>query len=444
MRARIATAWIALLLCPTPSFAAGTVSIDANGFVNFVAGGGDTNNLSVNATIGGGNATIAFTDSGATVDESEAACDLIGSTITCSGPFVSWTAKLGDMNDTATASGNLEGGIQGEDGNDSLKGSESNELQELVNGGNGQDQVMGRGGADFVVGEGGIDFVDAGPGNDTIGDAGGEGNDSLGGGDGFDVVAYTGTSLPPSPLETFSVNLVQGGGGRTNGTPETDALVAIEDVDTSGLFAPSGDDTVVGSAGSNLIRTGAGNDAIRPGGGADYVVAGAGDDGIDAVDGSADRIACEQGTDTVRVDQFDELSECENVAVVPIAAANGDRTAPDCTVTGVKRALSRRSFFRGFTPKVKCNEAATLDIRIVVNVAGGLLARVGDLVLGERTTTAGANVKVKPARRFARRLRRGRAFRVRLEVEARDQLGNRSVETKRIKVRKARKKRGRR
>lgn len=444
MRARIATAWIVLLLVPAPAFGAGTVSIDPDGFVDFVAGAGETNSLSVDATITGAQVTIAFTDTLAAVSESEGDCQKSGATVTCSGQFAGWTAKLGDAHDTARAAGNLEGGIEGEDGNDSLYGSEANELQEFLNGGNGRDQLYGRGGSDFLVGEGDIDFVDAGPGNDVLGDAGGEGNDSLGGGDGFDVVSYTGTLLPPALAETFGVNLPLGAGGRTNFTPETDSLAGIEDVDTTGVFAPSGDDAVVGSASSNRIETGAGADGITPGGGPDVVLAGMGDDNIDAVDGSGDRVACEQGSDTVKADQFDELSECESVSVTTIAPSAADRDPPACGVTGVKRTLSRRAFFRGFTPDVDCNEGATLDLRIVINVKGQVLARVGDLVLAQRTTAAGTNVKLKPARRFARRLKRSRAFRVRLEVDARDQTGNRSVVTRRIKVKKASKKRTRR
>jgi Ca2+-binding RTX toxin-like protein len=444
MRARIATAWLVLLLAPAPAFGAGTVSIDPDGYVHFVAGAGDTNHLSVNATISGGQATIAFADALAAVNESETDCLKSGATVTCSGQLGGWTAKLGDAHDTATATGNLEGGIEGEDGNDSLYGSDANELQEYLNGGNDRDQLYGRGGSDFLVGEGASDYVDAGAGNDTIGDAGGEGNDSLGGGDGFDVIAYTGTSLPPAPVETFAVNLALGGGGRTNLDPETDALAGIEDVDTTGLFAPSGDDAVVGSGSSNRLETGSGADGITAGAGPDTVFAGAGDDSIDAVDGSGDRIACEHGADTVRADQFDELTECESVSVTTVAPAAADGDPPACSVTGVRRTLSRMSFFRGFTPDVDCNEPATVELRVVINVKGGVLARVGDLVLAQRTTASGRNVRLKPARRFARRLRRGRALRVRLEVDARDETGNRSVVTRRIKVKKARKERARR
>ena len=285
--------------------------------------------------------------------------------------------------------------------------------------------------------------MDGGNGNDTLGDAGGEGNDSLGGGGGFDVVSYTGTSVPPAPLETFGVNLLQGSGGRTNVAPETDSLLSIEDVDTTGLFAPSGDDAVVGSAGSNVIETGAGADAVTPGGGADSVFAGAGDDGIDAADGAGDRIACEGGTDSVQADQFDELSECESVATVMVAGASPDQAGPACTIARVRRAMNRRAFFRGFRPDVDCNEPAELHLEVLINVRGRLLARAGDLVLAERRTAAGTNVRLKPARRFARRLPRRRAFRVRLRVEARDAAGNRSVKNRRIRVRKASKKRGR-
>ena len=112
MCARLALAGLTLLLTPAPAFAAGTVSIDGDGFANFVAGGGDANGLSVTATISGTEATIAFADAGATVNEGEADCEKSGGTVTCTGQLVGWTAKLGDGHDTATASGNLEGGIR--------------------------------------------------------------------------------------------------------------------------------------------------------------------------------------------------------------------------------------------------------------------------------------------------------------------------------------------
>ena len=73
-------------------------------------------------------------------------------------------------------------------------------------------------------------------------------------------------------------------------------------------------------------------------------------------------------------------------------------------------------------------------------------SRVGDLVLAERSLDAASgatSVRVKPARRFARRLRT-KSFRARIEIKAIDQYGNRSSASKRVRVKKAARKRKRR
>ena len=73
-----------------------------------------------------------------------------------------------------------------------------------------------------------------------------------------------------------------------------------------------------------------------------------------------------------------------------------------------------------------------------------MTARVGDLVLAEAAVAAGAPApRIKPAKRFTRRLRKNRAIRARLVVEATDEYGNRSVVTTNVKAKRAKKKRKR-
>ena len=73
----------------------------------------------------------------------------------------------------------------------------------------------------------------------------------------------------------------------------------VDDRDTSGQ--------------SDTLRMGGGNDTVILIGGNDTVCLGDGDDTAFTADGYIDFIKCGDGNDTVNVDSFDILEECENV-----------------------------------------------------------------------------------------------------------------------------------
>jgi Ca2+-binding RTX toxin-like protein len=185
--------------------------------------------------------------------------------------------------------------IRGGDGNDTISSGAGNDL---VWGGDGDDTVDGGDGNDFVWGDAGDDILDGGAGDDQV--SGGDGNDTIymspgadieDGGDGIDTIilgdwagAYSGT-----------LNLETGGN-----FPEGDIdsqnhkVLNFENVTTQ----VTGNMTIVGTDGDNIIKTGAGDDFIYAGDGDDTIDAGAGDDtivssrGIDFEDGG-------EGNDTL-------------------------------------------------------------------------------------------------------------------------------------------------
>jgi Ca2+-binding RTX toxin-like protein len=132
--------------------------------------------------------------------------------------------------------------------------------------------------------------LNGGAGNDTF--TGGAMNDTISGNGGIDTVSY-GTSTA-----ALTVNLTS---GTATGTGiGTDALLSIENVTTG-----SGNDTITGSAGDNVISSGGGTDTLLMySGGNDTVLAGDQNDQIifggaftaaDTVDGGT-------GTDTLNLD----------------------------------------------------------------------------------------------------------------------------------------------
>ena len=233
---------------------------------------------------------------------------------------------------------------------------------------------------------------------------------------------------------------------------------------------------MVGNDSPNLIQTAHGNDVINPGNGADVVftdpgggpqVLGngpeptSGNDIVDVADGFGDQVQCGPGADTVQADQFDVdpnqdgntvdtliHPDCEAVSVVERRAGGADVIAPICTLAAVKSRYSRKAFLRGFNVRITCSEGATLVVQLLTKWTRKLFpSRAGDVVLTEKsaTVTAGTagTVKVRPAKKFRKRFRK-KGFRVRVDVEARDQYGNRSIVRKTVKVKKVKAKKKRR
>jgi Ca2+-binding RTX toxin-like protein len=186
--------------------------------------------------------------------------------------------------------------LRGGEGNDTLRGLEGND--DLIGGGGndelqgwiGRDTLDGGDGDDKLYGWSGEDVLRGGAGNDYL--SGNLGNDQFFGDAGLDVVSYlysnlswhvdldpeTGPDFAQSSSGTeifFSVEGVEMGGGNDFilGSNETNILKGGGGNDT--IYGYVGDDTMEGGAGNdliyrrdgdNLIDGGAGNDTVNYGG----------------------------------------------------------------------------------------------------------------------------------------------------------------------------------
>jgi Ca2+-binding RTX toxin-like protein len=228
------------------------------------------------------------------------------------------------------------------DGNDTLIGGKKNDI---LNGGRGNDKVFGGGGNDVVCGGVGNDKVFGDEGNDRVfGEEendfldGGEGNDKLNGQAGLDrLVGYVkkkgqitdgGRDLLDGSFEADV--LVAGGFDTLIGGAENDELSSRTTTGVALMDGGIGNDTILGSEGSDkrlfgdigddTIRGLGGNDFLDGGGSNDQVFGGDGDDDVnggdneDFVAGDAGDDRCDGGEGTN--DRFDRPS-CEQVAGIP-------------------------------------------------------------------------------------------------------------------------------
>ncbi len=174
-------------------------------------------------------------------------------------------------------------------------------------------------------------------------------------------------------IESFSVSLREG-------NQKVDASAFSGQVYADGR---EGDDTLIGGSGPDHLVGGGGKDTITGGGGADVIVAGGGDDTISVRDGVADRIFCDDGTDSLVGDFDDVLADCETQDLTPAPPAPepqvrtvtvtvttpappappADTTAPKLTVSGV--SLKARTLkFSAACPAGErtCRISATLSV----------------------------------------------------------------------------------
>ncbi len=112
-----------------------------------------------------------------------------------------------------------------------------------------------------------------------------------------------------------------GGAPTHQGTSGDDVVTGLSGA-TSGddvFNMKDGNDTVfdvvgfTNEGGSDIFRMGDGDDDVISVGGNDTICLGDGNDFANAADGWIDLIKCGDGVDTVFVDAFDILEECENV-----------------------------------------------------------------------------------------------------------------------------------
>ena len=207
--------------------------------------------------------------------------------------------ELGDQIFTAGGNDTVSGG----GGGDRIFAGAGNDA---LNGGPGADQIFG----ESADGEAGNDTIDGGSGEDQLfGDTqdgvgsgndtvtGGEdndqlfmdaGNDTLSGGAGVDTV-FSGFF----EAANFTISLDDAANDTSTATGTDNVRADIENVNFG-----EGNDTVAGSADSNIIQTGAGDDTVDAGDGNDTVNTGTGTDAL-AAGGGDDNVAGGAGGDVV-------------------------------------------------------------------------------------------------------------------------------------------------
>jgi hypothetical protein len=140
---------------------------------------------------------------------------------------------------------------------------------------------------------------------------------------------------------------------------------------------------------------------------------------------------------------IDSADACPTIAApppsgCPVPAPPLDQTDPTIRVRGVPGRLSLKRFLgRGVLARIAPSEAVSLEVALLARARRAGIARVGDVVLAERSlgmSAATRRVRLKPRRRLVGRAKR---FSVRLRVIATDAAGNRTTAVRTIRVRRA-------
>jgi Ca2+-binding RTX toxin-like protein len=178
-----------------------------------------------------------------------------------------------------------------------------------LNGSSGDDKLYGLGGDDFLLGN---------DGNDEL--HGGTGVDYLHGGSGIDTAVF-------STAQDVYAELWEGSGSASSWDLGFDYLYGIEN-----LVTGSGDDTVTGDDGANLLSSGAGFDVVFGEGGNDTLLGGndgdtlEGGHGNDLVRGGSgnDNVYGDQGADVLDGNGGDDLLDGYLGADVMTGGAGAD------------------------------------------------------------------------------------------------------------------------
>ncbi len=224
------------------------------------------------------------------------------------------TVKVDETNGvfSDTEAVTFEGGA----GNDTLLGGTGGET---LTPGPGEDFVYGFGGADRIIwaGTDGNDFIEGGDGADTLEANGtGEAEQYAATANGsrirFDRVSPATAFLDIAGVENMAVNM-KGGDDSFSAVGNLAVLTAFT------VDGGSGDDTLLGSNGADVLNGGGGNDFIDGQQGADTLIGGSGNDTIqwDPGDGS-DVVEGQDGADTL---QFNGA----NIGEIFDVSANGGR-----------------------------------------------------------------------------------------------------------------------
>ena len=202
-------------------------------------------------------------------------------------------------NDVLSGTG-LDDTLIGADGNDTLQGGGGNDL---LRGDEGNDQLYGGDGDDRLTGGAGNDYLVGGAGDDSYWDLG-LGQDRILDDAGLDNLYYA-SDIRPEYLIISRVNadLRIGFSGRDDSVnlqewfrqprnsiegfffadgsewSATDIAASFNSITGNGtVIGSAGDDLLYGGAGQDTLQGGAGNDLLDGGAGADSLVGGAGDD----------------------------------------------------------------------------------------------------------------------------------------------------------------------
>jgi hypothetical protein len=216
--------------------------------------------------------------------------------------------------------------------------------------------------------------------------------------------------------------------------------------------------TLLGGAGSDILRTGTraedvqggdGNDDIATGEGADNVdgglgydvlQSGGGDDRIEAADGLVDRIECGAGRDRVAADTLDDVAiDCEEVGRRPVvppqdSGETNDRTGPRVEAGG---KTVQRPGRRSVKLLATSSERGYLAASGSLDVSGISLPLQSDR---RRVTVAGGGVRLtvrlngRHIRLCDRALSRGRRCRIRMWAVGTDLAGN-STRARLVRIR---------
>jgi Ca2+-binding RTX toxin-like protein len=332
------------LVEPAVASAAGVVS--RRGSVNFIAGVGDQNDVTV--SLNPGEYVIRDADALVFVDSLSPTCHAIDAhTVGCSYLSVgdSVLVASGDKDDTVNVTAPVPASVCAGDGNDTVFGGPADDF--LI-GGNGNDQLEGgpgrdtleagdncagdfapleagpdtlRGGDgdDILIGDDGNDLIDGGAGDDNV--TGFAGDDTLHGDDGNDaVIGYGGADMLYGDAGD---DLVGGGDGddTLSGGDGNDVLGVTFARDGAIFATDDGNDLMEGGAGDDTLNGGPGGAAVNYGGAAQIVTA--------APNGS-DTLSGGEGSDTVTY-----ANRSSAVAVAIDGAANDgavgekDKVDPD-------------------------------------------------------------------------------------------------------------------
>jgi hypothetical protein len=268
-----------------PAATIGVANADGHKYLRYTAAGGEVNDLRVSA---GPSNTLLFTDPGATIKATGAACNSVSAhEARCdagAAPVVG--ASLGDRDDRFVNDAGKSALVGGDEGDDRLTGGPADEG---LWGGDGNDTLDGRGGADLLSGQAGVD-----------------------------------TASYADRTASVAVDLARATLGTEGQVGERDTVAS----DVENVVGGSAGDTLTGSDAANHIDGGAGNDTIIGGGGADDLNGQAGSDTLRSRDGVGDKVDCGGDADAVERDAADAVTNCEGAASPAGATTPGGAPGP--------------------------------------------------------------------------------------------------------------------